>query len=42
MVVLLFSKVLLIIILLFWEFFTPVLADSVSLEFEWQQVSSSL
>ena len=24
------------------EFFTPVLADGFSLEFEWQQVSSSL
>ena len=26
----------------FWVFFTPELADSFSLEFEWQQVSSSL
>ena len=25
-----------------WEFFTSVLADGLSLEFEWQQVSSSL
>ena len=25
-----------------WEFFTPVLTDGVSLESEWQQVSSSL
>ena len=32
-------NVLLYIILLFWEFFTPVLADSFSLESEWQQVS---
>ena len=31
-----------IIILLFWEFFTPALADGFSLEFEWQQVSSSI
>ena len=30
------------IILLFWEFFIPVLADGFPLEFEWQQVSSSL
>ena len=29
-----------IIILLFWEFFTPAIADCFSLEFEWQQVSS--
>ena len=27
---------------LFWEFFTPASADGFSLEFEWQQVSSSL
>ena len=27
---------------LFWEFFTPALADGFSLESEWQQVSSSL
>ena len=31
-----------VIILLFWEFFTPVLVGHFSLEFEWQQVSSSL
>ena len=31
-----------IIILLFWEFFSPALADGFSLEFERQQVSSSL
>ena len=31
-----------IIIILSEEFFTPALADSISLEFEWQQVSSSL
>ena len=30
------------IILLLWEFFTPSLADDFSLEFEWQQVFSSL
>ena len=30
------------IILLIWEFFTPALADIFSLEFEWQQVASSL
>ena len=30
------------IILIFWEFFTLVLADGFSLEFEWQQVFSSL
>ena len=29
-------------LLLLWEFFIPALADSFSLEFEWQQVSSSL
>ena len=27
-----------LIILLFWEFFTPGWADGSSLEFEWQQV----
>ena len=31
-----------IIILLLWKFFTPALADGPSLEFEWQQVFSSL
>ena len=31
-----------ITILLFWEFYTPVLADGISLEFEWELVSSSL
>ena len=30
----------LVIIILFWEFFASALADSLSLEFEWQQVSS--
>ena len=39
---LLFAIIACIIIFLFWEFFTPVLADGLSLEFEWQQVSSSL
>ena len=33
---------IIIIILLLWEFFTLVLADGLSLESEWQQVSSSL
>ena len=33
---------LFIIILLFWEFFTPALADSFSREYDWQQVSSGL
>ena len=31
-----------IIILLFLDLFTPALADSFTVEFEWQQVSSSL
>ena len=31
-----------IIILLLWEFFTPALADGLSLEFEWQQISASI
>ena len=31
-----------IIILLLWEFFIPVLADRYSLEAEWQQVSRTL
>ena len=31
-----------IIILLFWEFFTSVLADGFSLEVEWQQISLNL
>ena len=34
--------IIIIIILLLWEFFTPALADGFPLEFEWQQVSSSL
>ena len=34
--------IIIIIISLLWEFFTPALADGFSLEFEWQQVSSSL
>ena len=33
--------IILIIILLVLELFTPVLADGLLLEFEWQQVSSS-
>ena len=34
--------IIIIITLLILEFFIPVLADSFPLEFEWQQVSSSL
>ena len=30
------------IIITLWEFFTPALADGLSLESEWQQVSSNL
>ena len=37
-----FSIIIIIIILLLWEFFTPTLADGFSLDFEWQQVPSSL
>ena len=33
---------LLLLLLLFGEFFTPALADDFSLEFEWRQFSSSL
>ena len=33
---------LLLLFVLFWEFFTPVLTDGFSLESEWQEVSSSL
>ena len=33
---------LLLLFVIVWEFFTPVLADDFSLEFEWQQVSSTL
>ena len=32
----------LIFILLFWDFFTLALADSFSLEFDWQQTPSNL
>ena len=35
-------KFYLYIILLIWEFSTPALADGFSLEFVWQQDSSSL
>ena len=35
-------KWIIIVTLLFWEFFTPALVESLFLEFEWQQVSSSL
>ena len=43
-ILLLLSLLLLLLLLLFtpWEFFTAVLADGLSLEFEWQQVFSSL
>ena len=34
--------IIIIIILLIWEFFILASADGFSLEFEWQQVSSSL
>ena len=40
-----FSVIIIIIIIitfLFSKFFKPALADGFSLEFEWQQVSSSL
>ena len=36
------SIIIIIIILLLWVFFTPSLADGLILDFEWQQVSSSL
>ena len=32
--------IIIIIIIIIWEFFTPALADGFSLEFEWQQVTS--
>ena len=34
--------IIIIIILHIWEFFTPAFADGFPLEFQWQQVSSSL
>ena len=34
--------IIIIIILLLREFFSPVLPDGFTLEFEWQQISSSL
>ena len=34
--------IIIIIIIIYSEFFTSALADGISLEFEWQQVSSSL
>ena len=34
--------IIIIIIIYSWEFFISVLADGFSLEFEWQQISSSL
>ena len=37
-----FFSIIIIIIIYSLEFFTSVLADGLSLEFEWQQVSSSL
>ena len=33
---------IIIIIIIFWEFFPPALADGFSLMFEWRQLSSSL
>ena len=36
------KKIIVIAILLIWEFFPPPLTDSFPLESEWQQVSSSL
>ena len=39
---LLWDLVLLLLLFTPWEFFTSVLADGLSLEFEWQQVSPSL
>ena len=36
------SFIIIIIILLFWEFFTPALADVFSLKSKWQRVSSNL
>ena len=36
------SLLLLLLLLLLLEFFTPALADDLSQEIEWQQVSSSL
>ena len=37
-----FSRIIISIIILLWDFFTPPLADGFSLEPERQQVSSSL
>ena len=37
-----YSLLLLLLLFTAWEFFTSALADGLSLEFEWQQVSSSL
>ena len=34
--------IIIIIIILFWEFFTPALTDGFSLESDWNQVTSSL
>ena len=34
--------IIIVIIFLIWEFFTSALADGLSLESEWQQVSSGL
>ena len=39
---LLLFPIIIIIILLLWEFFTLTFADGFPLEFEWQQVFSSL
>ena len=37
----LFCVIIIIIILILWEFFTPALADGLILKSEWQQVSLS-
>ena len=37
-----YISIIIIIIIYPIEFFAPALADGLSLEFEWQQVSSSL
>ena len=34
--------IIIIMILLLWEIFTPALADGLPLDFEWQEVSFSL
>ena len=41
-IIIIIIMIVIIIIVTPWEFFTPALADVLSLEFEWQQVSLSL